>query len=86
MSDDEKTELKDVVDKPEEVNPAPETTPPPVAKPEKTDDDLRPVVEGLAATVAELKDTVAGLVSVGSEQLNDTAPTKKPWTHWGGGR
>jgi hypothetical protein len=83
---DEKTGAEEVVAKPETVNPAPESAPAPVAKPEHADDDLRPVVEGLAATVSELKETVEGLVSSGGEQLGDTAPVKKPWTHWGGDR
>jgi hypothetical protein len=68
---------------PAESNPAPEVSPAPVAKPEHAHDDLRPIVERLDATVSELKETVTGLVSVGQEQLHDTAPTKKPWTHWG---
>lgn len=68
---------------PVEDGPAPDHTPPPVPAPEQSHDDLRPMVESLAATVSELKDTVAGLVSVGETELHDTAPTKKPWTHWG---
>lgn len=76
-------EVSEVVEKPETVNPAPEVTPAPVREPEHAHDDLRPLVESLATTVAELKDTVAGLVSMGEDNLHDTVPTKKPWTHWG---
>lgn len=83
MSDEEKSGVTEVVEKPETVNPAPEVTPAPVREPEQAPDDLRPLVESLAETVSELKDTVAGLVSVGENELQDTAPTKKPWTHWG---
>lgn len=63
--------------------PAPEVVPAPVSKPEHAHDDLRPLVESLATTVSELKETVAGLVSTGGDEAHDTAPTKKPWTHWG---
>lgn len=76
-------EVSEVVEKPETVNPTPEVTPAPVREPEHAHDDLRPLVESLAETVSELKDTVAGLVSTGEEEVHDTAPTKKPWTHWG---
>jgi hypothetical protein len=81
MSDEEKSDATEVVEKPETVNPAPEVTPAPVAKPEHADDDLRPIVAQLAETVSGLQATVAGLVATGENQLHDTAPTKKPWTH-----
>lgn len=81
--DKEKTPVAEVVEKPEDINPAPETTPDPVAKPEESNDDLRSVVDGLVETVTGLKETVDGLIAVGGETVADTAPVRKPWTHWG---
>jgi hypothetical protein len=80
---EEKSEVAEAVEKPETVNPTPEVTPAPVREPEHAHDDLRPLVESLATTVSELKETVAGLVSMGENEIHDSAPTKKPWTHYG---
>lgn len=75
---DPKEEVKNIVpvDKPEEINPAKEVTPPPVSDPADTKDDLRDMVSSLSEKVEELTGLVAGIVEKGDP---DTSPVKPPW-------
>lgn len=45
----------------------------------ETHDDLRTVVNSLAAKVDDLACTVESMAQI--EQ--DSSPVKRPWTHWG---
>jgi hypothetical protein len=69
---DQDKPVTDTVDKPETANPAPESTPAPVA-PSAGED----VISDLQARVGTLEGMVTALVSSGG----DSTPVKKPWTH-----
>lgn len=78
----EETEEKTVVEEPEKVNPAPETTPPPVPESHAPDNAVMEVISELKEKVAHLEDVVDGLTST----EGDSTPTSLPWTHRGGRR
>lgn len=77
MSED--TPVKDVVDKPEDVKPVSAAPAPVDPDPEPPKDDVRDLVENLAAKVDALQDQIAGIVESGGER--DSVPGgSKPWT------
>lgn len=82
MAEETDTPVGETVEHPEHVNPDPEVTPPPVTKPDDAHDDLRETVNHLVEKMDGLAAQVAALAPV----KQDTAPTKKPWTHWGNNR
>lgn len=66
-------------DTPEDVNIDPESTPPPVPRPEDHQSDLRDIVHGLQSRIDDLQEQVSALVSV--ETGGDSKPHARPWTH-----